>query len=585
MIASLALTLTLRAPWLSRDNHVGLFGIDAPLARLPGGQFYLPGTLLVGRLAEAFDHLAQVDSKYGCAAATFLPRNGMADLDAQGREARRRLFISDLVLQGGAAGDGLRTRIAIDPASGTVADGAMQVIEAPLAAGAEAQFAGTVRLLGTENECRDMAAHLQKALRWLTQVGGGRTYGHGVVDEVSLGADTQQNTAAQPAEGQRLQLRITAHDPLCVGEKRTSPNSYQSSEVIAGGVIKGALANTVLTGAGKAGPLDMAARELDKLSDLATNFSALHISHGFPVKKEKGNARPSRAAFSIAQKDGSFADMALLVDPEAPQLGWKLAPDWKDTVQEAFDALTGWSAPKTDFRIRTAIDKSHRSADEGRLFAIEYRRPDTHDWIAHVDVEGKADAGKILAQLNLALKDGLAGVGRGGAYCSVAIAARAPQAAQTVAKGDRLILTLQTPALLRKPVPGATGDVTEGYRTAFSAIGLPGLKSIFIREQLHGGQFFAHRLPKGTAYKPWLLTRAGSCFVFEVGDGPPDLTSLARFGLAVPVATAEFYAPALTNDAWKYCPYLPENGYSEVHLQVVKAGDLLKEPKALEAWP
>ena len=128
MIASLALAVTLRAPWLSRDNHVGLFGIDVPLARLPNGNFYLPGTLLTGRLAEAFDHLAKVDCKFEYTASAFLPRNGKSDLDAEGREPRRRLFISDLVLHGSGEGDGPRTRIAIDSVSGTVADGAMQVI-------------------------------------------------------------------------------------------------------------------------------------------------------------------------------------------------------------------------------------------------------------------------------------------------------------------------------------------------------------------------------------------------------------------------------------------------------------------------
>ena len=138
---------------------------------------------------------------------------------------------------------------------------------------------------------------------------------------------------------------------------------------------------------------------------------------------------------------------------------------------------------------------------------------------------------------------------------------------------------------MRCAVPGETGDVTDGYRAAFEAIGLCGLKSIFIREQLHGGQFFARRLPDATQYKPWLLTRAGSCFVFEVEATPPDLTALARFGLAVPGATAKFYGLDLTNDAWKYCPYLPENGYGEVHMQVVKAGNLHTEPKVLERWP
>jgi hypothetical protein len=588
MIASHQLTITLRAPWLSRDNHVGLFGIDAPLARLPDGRHYLPGTLLVGRLAEAFDHLGEVDERFREAASLFFPRNGLGADVASGRESRRRLFISDLVLKGKAPDDGLRTRIAIDSATGRVLDGALQVIEAPFGPGKEVQFRAIVRLLGSRTDCDTMALLLGPALQWLTQLGGGRTYGHGVVEGIELAPFVaNKGKGATVVDATRLRLRIQPQDPLCVGEKRTSPNSYSSSDVIAGGVIKGALANNLLASAGLAGDLAANAHKLKGLEQLASHFSALHISHAFPATVGS-NARPRRAPFSLASKDGAFADMAMLTDPEAPQPGWSFEPNWKPETIARHQEKSGWPDVGRDFRIRTAIDTAHRASAEGRLFAVDYIDPAGHEWIAHVNVAVSGEnagvsATDIIAQLQTAMADGLAGVGRGGAFCKVTFE-RAPEVeAPKASKGDRIILTLQTPALLRVPTEGETGDVTQAYRIAFADIGLPGLRSIFIRERLHGAQFFARRLPDGTTYKPWLLTRAGSCFVFDVAENPPDLATLQRFGLAVPDSTAKFYGLDLAQEPWRHCPYLPENGYGEVDVRVVKQEELHDAPKALGA--
>lgn len=577
MILNLNLDLEIVAPWLTRNSGMGRFGVDVPLAMNPEGKYYIPGSLLIGRLSEAFAHLAEAEESYASALNTyFATASAGTDADSTGREPRRRIFASDLVLQDdidAQAAQRQRTRIAIDNSAGRALDGALQVIEAPVKAGHPAHFSGTIRLVGTPDSCASLVPKLEKVLAWLTQVGGGRSFGFGVIGSWKLGAlKALETQPSRPIAGlNRLAMRVTVHDPLCVGEKRTSLNSFQSSDVIPGGVLKGALARNLLDGAGLNGHLS----EHDGFGLLGQHFSQLRISHAFPTKSS--GSRPIRASHSAAFDGESFFDMAELADPDDTFAGWTFAPDWKMDVASRFREEQSWPDVPIDFRIRTAIDRKYRAAQEARLFGIEYRWPSKHEWMATVDVDHLENGPAILASFQQALANGLVGVGRGGAYCTFGFEVGAELETPVVADGDRLLLTLQTPALLRQPEPGNCGDVTQAYRLAFEELGLPGLRSLFVRESLHGGQFMARRLAGGSTYKPWLLTEAGSCFVFEVGANVPDLSRLVRFGLNVPGRTAEFYGIDQQN-GWQTCPYLPENGYGEVRLHSLAANQLKTRP-------
>jgi CRISPR-associated protein (Cas_Cmr3) len=587
MIRAFQLCITLRAPWLTKDNQVGLFGVDAPLARLPDDRFYFPGTLIVGKLKEAVRELAPLDNSMEEIRAAFFSGNDKTPENALGWEARRRILIGDLILEQNAHRDGLRTRIAIDASRNTASDGALQVIEAPMDSGEAAHFSGMIWLLGTETECANATRSLEKALQWLTQIGGGRTIGHGVVSCLSLTATAMPKVSAVPTAGNpRLKIRISAQTPLCVGEKRISPNSYECSGIISGGVIKGALAQNILASNGIVGAtLAKSAKGFAASKDLAANFSELRITHAFPVPKGK-TERPKRAPLSLAYNKGKdFADWTKLRYPENALPSWSFAGDWKPERFDERDALTQWSMPGKDFRIRTAINEERRASDEARLFAVSYSRPDTHDWVAYVDAPNE----ETLDQLQAALAEGLFGVGRGGAYCRVSFETDEAPEVPGLAKGNRLILTLQTPALLRNPKE-ETVCVTEAYRTAFKEIGIEGLISVFVQEQLHGAQFFAKRLPVDTVYKPWLLTQAGSTFVFKVGEDANaeelknKLQTVLSSGLQIPPTTAEFYSLKLEGDAWRYCPYLPENGYGEAAIEVLSDDQLTDAPVKWESW-
>jgi len=566
MILRRKLTITLDSPYLTRGNRVGVFGIDAPLARNAAGTLYLPGTLVVGRLAEAFRQLGEagvVASAYRSDLDTlFAHVSAGNDATNSGRTPRRRLFVGDLLLKENKhETSGTRSRVALNPVSGVVTEGALQVIEAPFETGEKLVFTGEIRLLAIAEEGKAAFGRIAKALAWITQFGSNRTTGFGVNVAASLG----QPGVAHPVQGQiandahEFRLRLRFKDLLHVGDLRSSGNSYTSSAVVPGGAIKGAIATQILCG--KSGYLTDNAASMPEFKLLAEQFSKLRISHAFPIVSDTkpNSSRPRRIPMSWVTSKGRLYDTALIADPTAPVIiegeAAKFAPDWKPPALEQAATSAGWSEPSTELRLRTQIDPIHRAAQESRLFAISYRRTDMHDWVADVDFTGDAkDMATVFTQLRAALSEGLIGIGRGGAFAEVIIE---PRPTPPGAEKGNVIMTLQTPALLRRPCASGDVDLTPAYAAAFLELGITAkLKAIFVRERLRGAQFFAAR--SKAPYRPWLLTEAGSVFVFsDVADIMP-----FKSHLEVPMKTLAFYGHS--KDGWKNCPYLPENGYGEV---------------------
>lgn len=562
MIHRRSLTITLSAPYLTRGNLIGLFGIDAPLARNTDNKLYLPGTLVIGKLAESFRHLNEAGATdYGSDLRQIFAHSEVepkAGEEPTARDGRRRLFIGDLVCdQVEAQHTATRTRVAIDTLEGNATEGALQVIEEPFKPRTTIAFTGEIRLLATEEDAKAVFERIERALGWITQWGGDRTVGFGVGQGAVIADPAPIITPVLSTMPKRLRLRFAFKDLLCVGDLRTSSNTYLSAAVISGGAIKGAIANQILASHGASGALSDFKYGFEAL---ATHFSKLRISHAFPVKKV-GTERPRRIPFSWSVTDQTIQDHALHETPSAALLSGdrvpKFEPDWKDPEWGIVGELAGWDEPATHLRLRTQIDETTRSAKENRLFAIGYRDNMMHDWIADVDFDGE-ERDKVFAELLTVLGGGLVGVGRGGAFAEVT-PSEAPDVTLPSSEG-RIIMTLQTPALLR--LADANGDVTAAYQAAFDSLSMKAkLSAVFVRERMRGASFMARRLPQGGAeYRPWLLTEAGSVFVFEdIGD----ISAFSRY-LEIPRETLAFYGVSEGPDLWRYCPYLPENGYGEV---------------------
>ena len=570
--------IRVKAPYTVRGNLVGHFGVDAPLFRTAGGKLAIPGTLVIGKLAEAYRQIAgmlqDADETYaGDLELLFASSShGEAGDEGDGRQSRRRLTAGDFVLLDDGSASLVRTRIARDAVTQTVSDGMLQVLEQAAAPGEELVFSGELRVTGAAGDDA-LERRIRKALDWIYQIGGLRTVGFGEVARIKAGDAVASAELGTVPTTEQIGLRLSFRDVFCTGEKRTHANTFTSARIVPGGAIKGALANQILASHGKKGFLGDHADSLpEPFSTLARHYSSIRFRHAFPQQKsEETCSRIGPLPLSLAMAGGKAVDRAATGFPDGPVLIDGVAPsvlsDWKHEERERVEKERGISRPDLDFRMRTQIDEEHRAAMENRLFAIEYCRNDTHDFIGIVDVPKGDDRAAILEALSLALTGGLAGIGRGGAYCDVAFVNRLPEQA---AKPGKHVMVLKTPALLRVPVPGEMPDLRAFYQAAFDRIGLADtgfrLRSVFADEYLAGHAFMARRRSRPD-YMPYLLTSAGSVFVFEHDDPAATLPEAwFRKGLPVPDIVLKFHDIADEPELWKVCPYVPENGYGEVAL-------------------
>ena len=137
----LKITLELIGPVMTKSTTLGGYGIDSPMAQ-SGGHYYLPGSLVKGRLREALQEL--------CAAAPDETKDWTIDdwfgVKTGNREESTRSFkpsrarilfddFRDLKTRPDKIFD-TRYRIQIDPKTKAVKKGALQLLEAPYASGA-----------------------------------------------------------------------------------------------------------------------------------------------------------------------------------------------------------------------------------------------------------------------------------------------------------------------------------------------------------------------------------------------------------------------------------------------------------------
>ncbi|MBA1330075.1 hypothetical protein QQ73_02425, partial [Candidatus Endoriftia persephone str. Guaymas] len=151
--ADLDITLTFTGPFLTKSSAPGDWGLDETLARDGADRHLLPGTLVVGKLRQAWEELADLaveQQKVGKEWPGAVPEpSEIARLlggKAYGTErtARpKRLRIGDFTFvdrSGTGDGPNVRYRICIDPKRGAAQDRAQLLVESPYAAGEAIRF-------------------------------------------------------------------------------------------------------------------------------------------------------------------------------------------------------------------------------------------------------------------------------------------------------------------------------------------------------------------------------------------------------------------------------------------------------------
>ncbi len=593
MKASYNVTLKLRGPILTRSSSPDASGVDAPFHRSDDGKsLILPRTLIQGNLRASLRELATVDSKFDLGDLLGRPSEGDAKPSDEAVNPgsfdprRSRIQISDFAHATGNSPQESpkRYRISIDPDRKAVKPMAYQVIESPFAPGQEVLFTGRIDIDARGQEKpEDIAKKLLAGMRFLTSVGAHKTSGFGRL----LGADmaaasttqvaaapTTQATPALPDEDELL-LTLTMLDPFCVPQNQPATNLFQSGVVIPGNVIKGAIA-TMAIADGKG------AAFLDKVT----------IGHAFPAGTAAGGQRARVIPYSLVKSKDHLQDMRFqegrtLVNGEAPEF----STDWKNGFTSKVKEAFGWPGLARDLKVRTAINEKG-AAKDGQLFAVESVVPPSDVvWVAHVhcaDTTTRKTLGEVAG-------DGtqVTPLSKTRARAIVGWEKRTIDVPSPIQHGGKnyYVITLQTDALLfpsealdESTDTGRLGDL---YTSAWNDLsgGSMALDHLyFARQKLAGGRYLHGRFRSATAYHPLILTEAGSVFALEVKDrekAAEKIKMWLRENLPLP-ATVEAAYLANGEPRFKALPYLPENGFGEIAVNMATP-DLEKPAQKAEA--
>jgi hypothetical protein len=409
-VTTLQLTLTLKAPYLTQSSTPTDYGIDIPFAKNHKNQYYIPATLLIGKLREAWQELSTLSAQFPVKIEQWLgqksdPQKAEAEPESTVEPQRKQFFMEDLVLLEEAPhkpSSAKHYRIRIGPELGSVEKGAYFVTEKPFATGEAIAFQGYARFLTTdEAEQKSLIFCLKKGLQWINQVGANRTIGFGRLLQVEVEPITLESQATLSlSESSRYGLQLRPHAPFCLAERRIAGNLFRSDETISGGAIKGILAMMFS-------------------KNLPESFSHIRISHAFP----SNNAiRPLQFPLSLVKVGGRYYDVALC---ETPVLFWEgeklsapaFAIDWKDSSAVRKDF--GWPQIKRELSVRTAIDSEKRRSENEQLFAYEMVSPlnkqgEPLNWLACIDLlqVPKEQQSQVIDQLQQLTTSSLLGLGK-----------------------------------------------------------------------------------------------------------------------------------------------------------------------------
>ncbi len=599
MKVTVDISLTLEGPLLSQSSAPGDMGLDMVAARDKKGRFSLPGTLVSGKLRQAWEELND--------AATGQDIWFRPDIDQwlgkpseYGLPESKRLVLSDFALQeeeNPTRKTGCRDRIKIDRKRGAVDPHQLVMIEAPFISGEEYVFRGQLHFFSPSDKDADaIIDHIRAGFNWFSQVGALRStgFGHVIKTKISSPQKKRLSPPKSPVPAPvKIPLAIKPLQPFCLPGNTLAYNVFESGAIIPGGAILGCLATTWkhLTGGGNnAGEINDPDRE-----ELKQNFNKLRITHGFSGQNGK---RPVVAPLSLVrvEENKKYFDVALLDGPHL--INGKppdFSVDWKDEESTLKDypwpyirmQRWGWVSMESELRIRTAINRNALRSEEKRLFAYEQIIPDDRQWYAELDLSriDERERGPVFAQLQSLVEQGLIGLGKTKAMVEIQFPDEIPSYVTVddthPLDGDQWVITLQSDTLLGSPEhlhENSTSHALEYmYSQAWQEIsgGTLALVRYFTRQKLSGGRHRYKLFQAPGEYRPWLLTEAGSAFVLRT-DNDTDLATAKQNielwlqqGLPLGKATCDYYglgsSPA---DHWRHTPFTPQNGYGEIGVNI-----------------
>ena len=612
-IARLKISLTVRGPFLTQSSAPLDYGIDTALARNKDNIPYVPGTLLIGKLREAWLELSEL--------GIFKPNitswlgeksdpSSQDSLESTVLPKPKRLYINDLVLIDTKEKQEVNYRIRLDPKRGSVEKGAYLVTERPFAPGDEMTFQGTARFLARdETVVKNLTRHLEIGLKWISQLGAYRTIGFGELIGVNIEAETVKSVekTEKLLPDDTYDIIICPESSFCISEHHIAGNNlFNSSNVIPGGVIKGTLATLWTTLLGKENAI--VDKDLDsERQELCNYFDKIRMTHAFPGYQQ---IRPIKNPLSLvkvgSKKYERLYDVVLCKEPglithlykdekseatnSAPDfsIDWKNSTFYEETDNGEFhkrDVKTemGWRDVKRELRVRTKINSEKRRSEDEQLFAYEMVVPtDDIAWYGRLDLSDVPEDKRpqVVEQLQSLVAQGLIGLSKTKAYAQIELLPSnsiLPCHTSNLDMRDGVwILTLQTPALLCNPdslmaTKNSPHDTLhQAYATVFEAMSDNSLELVrfFATQSLAGGFYLWKRFQTSYNYQPYLLTNEGSVFVLQPkpeSTAKKFIEKWAKTGLPLPIWAIEKYKRGNKDgNHWSNCPYIPQNGYGEI---------------------
>lgn len=386
-----------------------------------------------GNLREALERFAEVLGGEGQAAQAQTLRNNIRDWfgpktdenrsDAKLEQNRARLqfdYYWRCPCPGGE--NAPRHRITLNPQTGTVKRGALVVIESPAASGERLEFSGGIfARFDSEKQAREAWRWLEKAALFLPALGSLKGVGFGKLLDAKLAPAVLKEEPAAALDGKtrRIGLTLRLDRPFCVAKPRSADaNTFSSEESLPGGVLKGALAQS-----------------LDTAQKAALHFDALVFTHAVPALPETpGRARVLPLSLAWAGKPllrENLVDLALLEEgcvrkTAAGFLAPKLPIDWKPEEENAARKLAGAGpgCPR-HLAVHTVIDPETGQSEEERLFSLDCVDPQGLEWRADIELGGVDEGLRpgLVEALRKTLAHPLRGIGKTKAVASLRLGA------------------------------------------------------------------------------------------------------------------------------------------------------------------
>lgn len=606
----LTVSLTIKGPIISSGGGDATRGLNRVFSLNAEDQPVLRGSHVKGKLREAMRELSSAfpDGYYDIDILFGKEQNN--DDVASNKSQRADVQISDFTLskEPRKPRSGRNTRVSIDRSTGTSREQHLQMLENLFDSGSSTTWNGAISFFSPdEKAAQALRKQFDIGLKWITALGGTKGTGYGRLEKVitEFAPSLQSDVVSLGGGVSEFALCFEFIDDLLIGgQKKPDSNFVESKNIMPGSVIKGSFARFLNLICGTI-PVTQTINEHNSAvtgvyPQLAKYFSQLRFLHAFPALPEQAT-RPVVIPYSVLQAksaDGKsrYGDFALLEEVGLDEQGHapRFQVDWKES-DESVAALWksfGWGSCEIINKTRTAIAEKTRTAKEEKLYTFQYLTPyqvtcpgekQRVRWISSLMLPEIDQAEKLLLrqQLKQAIEQGWCSMGKRGSrfrLVDIGTETAVPHVAprnSTLSQGGLAVILLQTDTLMFDAKALAdkecTIDLQSVYQEYWNEItgNSCDLLRFFARQQMSGGYLAKKLYPLyPDCYYPYVLTQAGSVFVLkirDVGVAKEKLSDFVKSGLPLPSQITALLPEVVHPwEHWKKCPYVPENGYGEI---------------------